>query len=563
MEHNKINKIIILGPTGMLGNYIKRYFQMYTTLNVICIDRTIFDAFTDDISKLENILKEHLNINTLVFNAIGIIPQALINGQNNDDLYMKINKEFPNNLCTLCNKYNAKMIHPSTDCVYLGTKGKYSESDAHDELNMYGVTKSLGEPKDCTVIRVSIIGEEVNSHKSLLSWVKQNKNGNINGYGNHYWNGITCLQYAKIVEQMINQNIFWKGVRHLLSPRTVSKYELCNMINEIFELNIKINNHETTNIVDKSLVTIYDENNIFNIPDLNEQILDLKKFSDILHCKVVIPKIFYSYWDGSPLSYLQYLTVVTFQEHNPDWKVIIYMPTNQYIYKTWSSSEQKTQYTGKNYLPELFKLNIEIKKVNFDTIGFKNNVSEVIKSDYLRYWILGNYGGLWSDMDVIYIKPIDTIYNSNYTIYGDNNINTVVCYFKEHYPIGFLMSSPNNPYYLNLMENASKYLNIKEYQSIGCHLLKKLFNTPSDIKITYPELNILVAPETCYLPYAWDKINDIFVINLPDKITNDTIGIHWFNGSNISVKYENMIDNKTFPRTGSIYKYVQKYLDKL
>ena len=128
----------------------------------------------------------------------------------------------------------------------------------------------------------------------------------------------------------------------------------------------------------------------------------------------IIPKTFYAYWDGSPLSYLQYLTIVTFQEFNPDWYVVLYMPIKRFEAKTWESFENKTVYTGKDYLGDLLQLDIEIRKIDFETIGFKNEISEVIKSDYLRYWILGNYGGLWSDMDVIYIKPISKLFNRRF-----------------------------------------------------------------------------------------------------------------------------------------------------
>lgn len=275
----QINKLVILGGNGMLGNYIKKYFTKNTNLELICLDRSSFDAFTDTIDKLESILKEHLNNHTLVFNAIGVIPQASKDYKITDEHYQKVNTEFPHKLYHLCKKYNSRMIHPTTDCVYLGTKGNYIESDEHDEINMYGQSKSLGEPKDCTVIRTSIIGEERYTTRSLVEWVKSNKGKEINGYTNHIWNGITCLQYAKILEQMITNNIFWEGIRHIFSPRSVSKYELTIMINHVYDLNIKVNEFQTPTTVDKSISTIYGENELFNIPDLQEQIKEMKDFS--------------------------------------------------------------------------------------------------------------------------------------------------------------------------------------------------------------------------------------------------------------------------------------------
>ena len=152
------------------------------------------------------------------------------------------------------------------------------ETDFHDETNIYGKSKSQGEPKNCTIIRTSIIGEELNHKRSLVEWIKSNTGGEINGYSNHYWNGITCLQYAKIVEYMILNNIFWEGVRHIYSPTTVSKYELANIINDTYNLGIKINKFETDTVVDKSLSSIYEENKLFNIPELENQVKEMYIF---------------------------------------------------------------------------------------------------------------------------------------------------------------------------------------------------------------------------------------------------------------------------------------------
>lgn len=277
-----MDNLIILGENGMLGTYIKKYFRLRDTMKIICINRQIFDAYIDSIEKLEDILKPHLHNKTVVFNAIGAIPQVT---SNSIDQYNKINTEFPHKLSTLCNLYGAKMIHPSTDCVYSGKRGNYIETDLHDEINAYGTSKSHGEPINCTVIRTSIIGEEVSSKKSLVEWVKSNISGEINGYANHYWNGITCLQYAKIVELIIQNNIFWQGVRHIYSPTVVSKYELVHMVNDIYKLNIKINKFEKGELIDKSLNSVYEENKLFKIPELKNQIMEMQNFSEKIYDK--------------------------------------------------------------------------------------------------------------------------------------------------------------------------------------------------------------------------------------------------------------------------------------
>lgn len=280
--------LIVLGENGMLGNYIKKYFETRTNMVVIGIGRTKFDVFTDNISILENILAKYLCADTVIINCIGIIPQSV--GTNSNHVlsqYQKINTEFPHKLSELCDQYGMRLIHASTDCVFTGKKGSYVETDCHDEVTAYGQSKSKGEPANQTVIRTSIIGEEINHFRSLVEWTKHNAGAEINGYANHYWNGITCLQYAKIVEIIINNNYFWKGVRHIYSPTTMSKYDLVSMINDIYNLSIKINKFDTDTSVDKSLSTVYEENGLFDIPELYDQIKEMKEFSTVIYSKVI------------------------------------------------------------------------------------------------------------------------------------------------------------------------------------------------------------------------------------------------------------------------------------
>lgn len=266
-------KIILFGSTGMLGNYV--YSILKEKYNVICYTRKEFDIIKSKWIKLKNILNKYQE-NDIVINCAGSIPHRVKN--KNFKEFIKINSLFPHKLNEICNLNKLKLIHISTDCVFNGKKGNYNENDIHDETNIYGLTKSLGEPEDCTIIRTSIIGEEKYNKKSLLEWVKSNKNGEINGYENHLWNGITCLTLAKIIEQIIKKKIFWRGIKHIYSPNTVSKYDLCNYINKIYKLNININKFISPKRIDKSLNSIYDIN-IFSISNIYVQIEELKYYN--------------------------------------------------------------------------------------------------------------------------------------------------------------------------------------------------------------------------------------------------------------------------------------------
>ena len=272
-KDQQIKKIILFGSTGMLGRYIYSYFinTPQTTLTKIN-----FRISNDTLESLEKVLMENeINDETCVINCIGLIPQRK-SVLSMDKEYFLVNSVFPHLLWSICKKYNAKMIQPTTDCVYSGKGGFYMEHDEPDENNAYGSSKSLGEPNGCTILRTSIIGKELVNKKSFLEWVISNNNNKINGFTNHALNGITCLEYCKIIEQIITKNLFWNGVRHIYSPTPKSKYELACIIADTFSLTIEIEPLESSVASNKTLLSNYDK--LFEIPELEEQINDLKGF---------------------------------------------------------------------------------------------------------------------------------------------------------------------------------------------------------------------------------------------------------------------------------------------
>jgi dTDP-4-dehydrorhamnose reductase len=267
-------KILILGSSGMLGKYVSTYFKSKYD-NVLSASRLDFEVnVSTNNQSIEKFLKDkNITENDVVINCIGLIkPQVDKYGST---LSIVVNSLFPNLLADECAKIKAKMIHITTDCVFSGKKGNYLETDTHDVSDTYGRTKSLGEPNSCTVIRTSIIGEEVGQKRSLVEWIKSNSNKEINGFDDHFWNGLTCLQVAKVIDQIIKEDNFWIGVRHVFSNK-VDKYELLNIVNEIYNLNIKINKKTSGNYCDRSMGSNFLNN--FDIPDLRKQIQEMKDF---------------------------------------------------------------------------------------------------------------------------------------------------------------------------------------------------------------------------------------------------------------------------------------------
>jgi len=265
-----IDKIIIFGKNGMLGNYLNKYFENKGKWEVIGLERTDFEITVKSIAKLDVFLRNYnINEHTCIINCNGLIPQRIEDRE--DTEYYIVNTLFSLQLDNVCKKYNTKLIYPTTDCVFSGKKGHYVETDEHDEEGIYGISKSLGEKIKGSIIRTSIIGEERLNKKSFLEFVK-NSNGIINGWSNHYWNGITCYQYCKVIEIIIDNNLFWEGVRHIYSPESKTKYELACIIKNVYKVNCIIQKKETDVTINKTLLSIYDIHDIFQIPTIEKQI---------------------------------------------------------------------------------------------------------------------------------------------------------------------------------------------------------------------------------------------------------------------------------------------------
>jgi dTDP-4-dehydrorhamnose reductase len=242
-----MKRIIILGSSGMAGRYIAQHLKR-TFLWPTCNDMDIIEINREDNFDVRDLSaysiqmrlkREGVNEDDVVINCIGTLkPRVDELGTLNAIL---VNSVFPLRLEEAVLKLKARLIHLTTDCVFSGKdEGRYSENYPHNAFDVYGKTKSLGEPPLSTVIRTSIIGEEKGrKQRSLLQWAIDNKGKSIHGFVNHYWNGITCLSLAKIIASIILYNKFWVGVKHVHS-QDISKYELLYFINSIYGLDCTI-----------------------------------------------------------------------------------------------------------------------------------------------------------------------------------------------------------------------------------------------------------------------------------------------------------------------------------
>lgn len=268
-----MSKIVVLGRTGMLGRYVYSYLKNMGE-NVLGTTRDILDATSDPILGW---LDKNCEPEDIIINCIGIITQKIDLFNDYMSTVIAVNSLFPQIIAKYCIRKDIKFIHITTDCVFSGKDGNYSELHAHDSTELYGMSKSLGEPATATVIRTSIIGEETDTNYSLLSWfLSQNKMAY--GYTNHFWNGVTCLELAKIIHFIIKQNKYWIGVRHVFSGEQVSKYELLRHIAIAYQKNIEIIPKKVYATCDRTLVSVHKEGIIVS-KSLKDQIIEMKDYS--------------------------------------------------------------------------------------------------------------------------------------------------------------------------------------------------------------------------------------------------------------------------------------------
>ena len=219
----------------MLGSYI--FFYLKNKIEINCVSKSHFNIATNSQENLNEFLHKIVREGDIIINAAAITKPEKFK---KIELY-KVNGIFPNWLASFKKHVDCQIINISTDGVFKGDKSGYDENDFPDSENDYGISKFTGENNSNTNIRTSIIGEEIYNKKNLLEWLILNKNKEVNGYTNHLWNGVTCLELCKLIENIIISNGFWLGVKHVFSPQTLNKFELIELINTIFKLNITVN----------------------------------------------------------------------------------------------------------------------------------------------------------------------------------------------------------------------------------------------------------------------------------------------------------------------------------
>ncbi|TRX34816.1 sugar nucleotide-binding protein [Flavobacterium sp. ZT3R18] len=274
-----MKRILVIGIKGMAGHVVFKSLPLLGDYEVYGIARNveqtdrIFNLDISNTAELDKIIDQGFDV---IINCIGILNK---DAENNPHKAVWFNSYFPHYLEAVTKNTKTKVISISTDCVFSGKRGAYSENDFKDGEGFYAVSKSLGEinnEKDLT-IRTSIIGPELNKEGiGLFHWFMQQTN-EVSGYSQAFWSGITTIELAKVINQAIRQDI--KGLIVVAGQAKIDKYSLLKLFNKVFRSDSLIVSENSKYKVDKSMHSSRIDFD-YNVPSYDEMILEMKQWID-------------------------------------------------------------------------------------------------------------------------------------------------------------------------------------------------------------------------------------------------------------------------------------------
>lgn len=277
-----------------------------------------------------------------------------------------------------------------------------------------------------------------------------------------------------------------------------------------------------------------------------------------------VPKKAHFYWGSECTSFLRYLSIASFQLLNPDWEIYLYVPTTLYRGESgWTTPEvyEGSAYQGRDYSRQLFNLpGLHICEVDFADFPEISQAPEIYKSDFFRWHILDQEGGVYSDTDIVFNRPIrEAPFNSR----ENHDTQVGICLHDEGHIIGFFLSAPGNPFFRSIQKEARNGFNAAKYQSMGSHLLNRIYPTATAISAAHPGMQFINLPMELVYPLDHRKIEIIHKKPAPANLPAGMIGLHWYGGAPLSQRYNNLIDHETCGHFGTPLDFLAARVVKL
>ena len=254
-------RIVILGASGLIGHKLLQQFQTrFDEVHGVLHGSAERFAHLDFMKRAplhENIQGEDFDQVSHVLDTVK--PDAVLNclgitkrrPEVNDPLRaVAVNSLLPHRLGAWARQNGSRVIHFSTDCVFDGTEGNYTEGSVTTARDAYGQTKALGETRDDhnLTIRSSFIGRELAVHSELLDWFLKQNGKSIKGYSRAMYTGISTLEMARIIGDIVEKHTDLSGLYQLSMAEPIDKYSLLLLFRDAFGLDVEIEPDDTVAI---------------------------------------------------------------------------------------------------------------------------------------------------------------------------------------------------------------------------------------------------------------------------------------------------------------------------
>lgn len=240
-------RALVLGGAGMLGHRlwlelrdrvetfvtVRRPLATYASLGLFVEERAIDEVDVQSDRDLDRALA--VASPDVIVNAVGVVKQRREAERATSTI--AVNALLPHRLADRCVAAGTRLIHVSTDCVFSGSRGSYTEADVPDARDLYGRSKLLGEVArpGCLTLRTSIVGREIGSSHGLVEWFLSHRGETVPGYTRARFSGLTTIELARLIATLVQSDHDLAGLWHV-AGEPIAKYDLLSMVNDQFRL---------------------------------------------------------------------------------------------------------------------------------------------------------------------------------------------------------------------------------------------------------------------------------------------------------------------------------------
>jgi len=283
----------------------------------------------------------------------------------------------------------------------------------------------------------------------------------------------------------------------------------------------------------------------------------------------MIPKHMTFFWANEEMSWMRFMTLYSFRKLNPDWKMTLFLSRpNEITTKVWADTpiQDFHNFSGRDYFRSLLDLDIHICNWEFENRGrvTSDTVGASHKSNFFKWQWMAKEGGFYSDLDILYVRPFDDFYQKC------KDFDTVICH-HGYFSIGLLGSSGNNNLFKNVYDYTFKNYGSSAYQSAGVLSIYSLCGRfvednnfsnnytkwPRGLAILvrhYKKMSFYNIPIEVVYPWLFDQMEHVFEEEYT-SIPDECIGIHWYAGSELGQKYNNLLNEENYKEYSSTFTY--------